>query len=250
MASHQKNNKAPEIPASWEPVRERRLLCDAVVACIIDHIQENQMEVGARLPPERKLADQLNISRASLREAVRVLAAQGVLDVRHGSGIFVNDPSPLKHTLHQNLPSPVGISEMLAMREVLEVPAAGWAAKHATGQEIAALIDLVDRMDDAAGRQQIDYDSLSKHDRNFHALIAKAARNPFLSEVSSILRGMLMVSMETTLSIPGRARQASGEHRAIIAAIASKNPAAARAAMRKHIRGVENAVRHRISLIV
>ena len=89
----------------------------------------NGLAPGDRLPGERELCELLGVSRASVREALRSLETRGLVRVRHGKGVFVAAPDEGERALQRfSRLREVGLEELFAMREVLEVPAAGWAA--------------------------------------------------------------------------------------------------------------------------
>ena len=115
----------------WSPIKESGSLTDKIVARIDELIASEDLQEGQRLPSERDMARLLGVSRPALREAVRVLEARGRVAVRHGQGVFVGagDIGTIKTRLAN---MEVSLAELFAMRQVLEVPAAEWAASVAT----------------------------------------------------------------------------------------------------------------------
>lgn len=230
----------------WSPIKESGSLTDRIAQRIDTLISRQQLEQGARLPSEREMARMLGVSRPALREAVKVLEARGRLVVRHGQGVFVGsgETDPLRSGL---LGLEVNLAELYAMREVLEVPAASWAAGRATPEEIAALSDALD-LEEQARIDPIDYERLKKLDAEFHLRIVELAKNRFLSRTLGILQEMISAGMETTLTIPGRVGQARRDHRAIFDAISRQDPEAARAAALAHIQGARDAALERVRM--
>lgn len=223
----------------WRPLREHGALSTRIAAEIERVIEERHLQPGDRLPAERDLAQLLGVSRPSVREAVRSLEARGRLQVRHGLGVSILPPKAV-HGLGEES---VGLQELFAMREVLEVPAAGWAAARARPGDVASLKVLLEDLDRVgqASHHQPDWDRLRRLDISFHLGIATLAGNRFLRQVMGVLHDMLAEGMETTLSIPGRLAQSRIEHRRILDAIAAGDRAGARAAMRRHIRNAQAA---------
>ena len=131
------------------------------------------------------------------------------------------------------------------MREVLEVPAAGWAAGVATAQDIATLADAL-ATEEAARAEPIDFDRLGKLDAAFHLAIVEIARNRFLLQTLGVLQEMLASGMETTLTIPGRVEASRDEHRGIFEAVVSRDPSAAREAVARHIAHAREAALARV----
>ncbi|PZR88667.1 MAG: FadR family transcriptional regulator [Candidatus Nephthysia bennettiae] len=227
-------------PGPWQPVGRAGSLYERVAAEIERLIETRQLRPGDRLPPERQLAVLLQVSRSSLREAMKMLEARGRLEVRHGRGITVREAEPYR-LAWAYLQKEVGLRELFAMREVLEVPAVDWAARSAGDlghQEIARAWQDLDR---ASQRKPPDWEELQRLDQAFHLAIAAAAGNRFLSRTIEVLQDMLSAGMETTLKIPGRLEKSQEDHRRINGAILRRDPRGARAAMRAHIRGARAA---------
>jgi Mn-dependent DtxR family transcriptional regulator len=101
-----------------------------------------------------RLCDLLGVSRASVREALRSLETRGLVRVRHGKGVFVAAPDEGERALQRfSRLREVGLEELFAMREVLEVPAAGWAATEASDEQLASLIATFEQHEQAVRTQ-------------------------------------------------------------------------------------------------
>lgn len=229
----------------WQPLQPRESLTQRIVAAIEDLMERERLNVGDRLPPERALAALLGVSRPALREAVKVLEARGRLTVRHGIGVFVSASRGDEFALGFSQ-VPVSIAELFAMREVLEEPAAAWAATAATADDVARLRAALDAVGEAR-QPAIDYQRLAKLDAEFHMLIVDVAKNRFLRQTLDVLQRLLATSMETTLTVPGRLPRSEREHHAIFEAIARGDALAARRAARRHIRGARDAALSRLA---
>lgn len=199
-----------------------------LVAQIERLIDDRRLRPGDRLPPEREMAHLLGVSRPSVREAVRTLQALGRVRVQHGTGVWILPGYALRSIAGAE---EIGMRDLFAMREVLEVPAAGWAADHATADAVNELSDILDRMTSTE-----DFEELRGLDIAFHLRIAELAGNGFLLQMVGIMHEMLRTGMETTLRIPSRRKRSRVEHRRIADAIARGDSAAARRAMATHIR--------------
>lgn len=209
-------------------------------------IRDEELKTGDQLPPERDMARMLGVSRASLREAVRVLSARGHLIVKHGQGVFVGTPRSERELRTALNDTELSLRELYAMREVLEVPAAVWAAENMTPKQLSEVRAALDSLNAASDAEAIDYEELRHLDANFHLAIAVAARNRFLKQTSSVLHDMVLSGMETTLLIPGRTDIARADHERIFAALAARDVSAVRRAVRSHIRGAHNAASRRV----
>jgi len=231
--------------AGWERIKLPGNLTQRVVAAIHTLVDEQRLRTGDRLPPERELAQMFGVSRPVLREAVKVLEARGTLVVRHGQGVFVRIPD--EDALPESYAAlRISLSELFAMREVLEEPAAAWAAASATPQDVERLEAALHC--ELEGRQPpIDFARLGRLDADFHMLIVDMAQNRFLRQTLDVLQQMLDAGMETTLAIAGRLERSHVEHQEIFRAISRGDSNAARRAVRKHIRGARDAALARVA---
>jgi GntR family transcriptional repressor for pyruvate dehydrogenase complex len=225
----------------WQPIGQPGTLSERIAAQIEKLLHDEQLRPGDRLPSERDMAALLGVSRASLREAVRTLEARGRLHVRHGQGVFVAAPVS-ERALHAALgDTEHDLNELFAMREVLEVPAAGWAAEKISRVQLRELRSILTELDRTFEQASPDFVQLASLDAAFHLGIAEAAGNRFLRQTSHVLHHILLSGMETTLLIPGRREKSRGEHARILAALTAGDPAAARNAARAHIRSAHKA---------
>ncbi|MGC8464010.1 MAG: FadR/GntR family transcriptional regulator [Acidimicrobiales bacterium] len=228
----------------WSPIKEAGSLADRIVARIEELIVAEQLQPGDRLPAEREMARLLGVSRPALREAVKTLEAHGRVVVKHGQGVFVGEGEG--DTIRSRLAHlEVSLAELFAMRQVLEVPAAAWAAANATTEEIDSLRAAFEAEEEAR-REPIDFDRLGRLDAAFHLRIVEMAKNRFLLQTLGILQEMLASGMDTTLAIPGRVEQSRHDHRVLFEAIRSRDPEAARAAAAAHILGAREAALTRV----
>jgi GntR family transcriptional repressor for pyruvate dehydrogenase complex len=229
-------------------VGRRGSLYEHVAAEIERVIESRQLRPGDRLPPERQLAGLLQVSRNSLREALKMLEARGRLEVQHGRGITVREPEA-DRLAWAYLQKEVGLRELFAMRLVLEVPAAGWAARSAGDLEQEAINSAWRELDGASATQPPDWDALRRLDQAFHLAIAGAAGNRFLSRTLEVLQDMLAAGMETTLMIPGRLERSREDHQRINRAVMARDAREARSAMRAHIGGAQAAALRRLERV-
>lgn len=188
---------------------------------------------GARLPAERDLARQLGVSRPSLREALIALEVEGLLDVRVGSGIYVTQPGGGQPGAE--IGSASGPFEVIRARRMIEGECAALAARHGTAVQLRAIRKAHADLQSEAKRHHNPLDA----DRSFHIRIAEATGNSALELVVQTLWdqrvGPLYRALEVKLEYPAMAGDTLGEHRAVLDAILARRPAAARAAMRRHM---------------
>jgi len=185
---------------------------------LLEEIRTGSLRPGARLT-ETELAKRLNVSRTPVREAIRKLEADGLVEhvARVGAVVRTLDYAE--------------IIELYEMRAVLESTAARMAAHAATKIEIEELEEINTEMADAIE----DSDRIYELNRQFHLLLLGAAKNRFLIKSMATLQKTLMILGATTLSETARASSAIEEHRAVLVALRDRDALAAESSMRAHI---------------
>jgi GntR family transcriptional regulator, transcriptional repressor for pyruvate dehydrogenase complex len=231
----------------WQPVKQAGNVSERIVSQIEQLLTSGELKPGDRLPSEREMAQLLGASRPSLREAIRILQTRGRLLVKHGQGVFVTEPQSTQALRAAFTNAEISLYELFDMREVLEVPAAGWAAEKVTEDQIGHLRSILDQLDAAFDADPEDFQTLAQLDASYHLAIADIARNRFLKQTSHVLHDILMSGMKTTLLIPGRREKSKGEHERILAALEAGDPPAARRAAKAHIRSAHRAALDRIA---
>ena len=220
-------------------------LDERIVEQIRAKITAGELLPGDRLPPERELARAFSVSRASLREAMRRLSALGLVEIRWGQGVFVR-ATDLDFVLEHMAPLMLGdgeIADLYAVRRLLEVAAAGWAAERATPDERAELRALTGAA--AAARAKIARDAAlaREMDHRYHNLVAALSHNAVLVRIMLGMLDLLAELRQRSFAAPGRALRSLEEHEQVTAAIVSGDAAAARRAMLAHLENAEAAVR-------
>ena len=204
---------------------------------LLDIIELQKLAPGDRLPPERQLAELLEVSRPSLREALHILQAQGLVQIKHGQGTFVQEPIVAQELRASMMTKTHGLNELFDAREVLEVPAAKWAAEKATKEDIRLLRATLNQIDNITAIHPIDYDQLQLLDAKFHLTIVGIAGNRFINQTLNVLQDVMRMSMQTTLRLPGRSDISRSEHSDILAAIENGNGELASKITFQHITG-------------
>lgn len=238
-------NDAPEASSEWQPLGQGTLNARIRLE-ILRYLETHQLSPGDRLPSERELAAVLHVSRPSVREAVRSLQAEGRLVVRHGQGVFVAEPSA-QRTLRESMARlDHSLSELFAMREVLEVPAAQWAAERQDKTSLNAVQAAFERLEAALAKDPLDFEELQRLDAEFHLRIVKAAGNRLLEQTQGVLNDLLRTGMRTTLEVPGRVESSRREHERLLEAVLSGDTAAAGRAARSHVHNARKAADKRL----
>jgi len=197
-------------------------------------VLQTGIQPGERLPSERDLAATLAVSRPSLREALIALELGGIIEVRHGSGVYLcAAPRPAKPVLEAG-PGPF---ELLSARRLIEPELAALAARSATDGAIDAIMASASAME----HLQDDKSSCEQADRDFHMAIGRATGNSALAGVLEYLwsqRGRLWHTLEQQYETDELRMETLADHRRIVQAIAGRDPSAARQAMRAHLERV------------
>ncbi len=238
----------------FQPVQEpNRSREGRIVDYIRNLVEQGQLTPGERLPPERELAAQLGVSRPVLREALHTLAALGLVESRHGRGVFIVGGSiqataqrlslALGTTGTQAQPDSVTrIRELFEIRRVLEGSAAEWAAQRATEEQIAEMRGILIRDKELRTADAVDTMLISELDGRLHALIAASTSNRLLVLLMAALLDELATARSKSLLISGRIQRSLEQHEALVSAIAAHSPTTARACMIEHLNDVEHAI--------
>lgn len=225
---------------------------DKVVQSLRILIEHNNMQVGDRLPAERKLCEQLSVSRSSLREAIQQLTSMGILQSRGGAGTFLQQLSsnwsqhqivqPLSHLIDQD---PAYRFDVQEARIVLEGGTAWYAAQRATPEDLLNIRRCYEQISHSQGLGNDD--QAAQADAKFHLAIAKASHNLVLIQMMRSLFDLLQFNVvlgrRKVYSEPRRFDQLHLQHHQVMAAIERRDPEAARKAVCGHIEFVIQQVR-------
>lgn len=197
-------------------------------------IRTGQFKPGDRLPPQRNLARDLNVSRATLREALSILATIGEITARPGGrGFICADPSGMPATPSWRFAARYSIGEVYQFRYVVESYAAELAAIRHTEPEIAELTECAQVFRQAAlARDLLLY---AQADFDFHHLIMRISRNKLLVDMHQTFANIMLESQRLASQRPGNLMNAVQEHQHLLEAIAIRDPDGASYYMRKHI---------------
>ena len=219
-------------------------LADELLSAVI----EGRFVAGSALPSEGELALTYRMSRLTVREAVRILRSQGVLEIRRGRGTFVNPPDrwtsleAIVRAEHHRDPS-AGVSEkLLEARRMVEVGAAQLAALHRTEEDLNELRSCIQEM--AAGHASGNVDLFVDADIAFHGVIMRACGNVFVPFMFEPFGELLIHTRRQTSTLPVIQANAIREHEHILDTLRAGDPDAARAAMESHMDQTQADLRH------
>jgi GntR family transcriptional repressor for pyruvate dehydrogenase complex len=223
-------NTARPPTADREPVA-----AEQVIAHVRTLIERRTLRPGDRLASERQLAQEVGVSRPSVRAGLRSLAAMGVVQTRQGAGTFitagppalVGEPLRLIASLHG-----LDLGALWEVRRVLEAGTASLAAERATPERIATLSDEVTGMYSALHDPQTFLD----YDLRFHRAVAAAADNPMLGAIIEAVTALFFEQRRVTIERARNLRESADANRKIYQAIRAHDAEGARAAMDEHVR--------------
>jgi GntR family transcriptional repressor for pyruvate dehydrogenase complex len=212
-------------------------ISEVIVEQIRELIRQGQLLPGSRLPAERELCQRFGVSRVTVREALRVLEATGLVDIKIGArgGAFVTAPSPVRvgEGITDLLTmSALSAAEVTEARHILELGIIPLICERADDDDLAALTQLCDEADQAL--EQGDY-TMTMSSR-FHARLAEAAHNGAVSLLSESFRGPMLMSLEKAQTVaPHMGAVGVREHRDLIDAIRAKDVTRAVTIMTEHL---------------
>lgn len=212
---------------------QRSPLYEQVVQRLREFIDVEQLKPGDRLMSERELAERLGVSRTSVRQALTVLRVQGLVEIRHGDGVYlVNPPGDVVGSLALEVAnSEVDHPMIWEVREGIEVQAARLAARRRTDDDLRHMADALAAM--AASIAEGGDGIIG--DRHFHQALAEASHNPLLAQLYEQMRDVIDRTSEASLTRPGRPPVSLHEHEAIYEAVERRDEEAAAQRMREHI---------------
>ena len=230
-------------PMVFRPIQHRRT-ADEVVERFRALLLDGVLRAGERLPAERQLAADLEVSRPILREALTRLEAEGLVVARQGEGTYVADlmghvfTDPVARLVRA---SARGVADYLEFRRMIEADMAAMAAARATEADLAMLAEVGAAM--RAAHADGDAAAEARLDVELHTLIVEAAHNIVVLHVLRACDRLLADDVFSTrarlYTRPGERRRLLDQHLALIEAIAARDPDAARAAARAHIDHIE-----------
>jgi GntR family transcriptional repressor for pyruvate dehydrogenase complex len=216
---------------------KRESTLEVIVQQIKDQIKKGILKPGEKLPSERKLADQLGVSRASIREAIQALAFSGYLEVIQGKGTYILEIA-IKYDEIVNFFSEFynySLDDLMEARIMLEGEFARLAALNASQEEI----DIIEKIFNEIAKSK-DLNSFVVKDLEFHLTIAKATHNPFMNGLMKIIGEMLY---KETQRIIGRSRYTKENTiettRDLVQAIKQRDAEKAKELMSEHIKDVK-----------
>lgn len=221
----------------FKPVKKTRVY-EEIVSKIKVMLENGRLKSGDQLPGERELSEVFQVSRSSVREALRTLETQGYLESRQGEGTYIASKpveslvSPLASVIFTEKDSQM---ELFEMRRLIEPQIAFLAAERATPEEIAMMEQALIQQEEAVARGETGTDV----DKSFHYLMAKATKNKVLLRLTDSMRDLFARSRDKYLQVEGRPEKSISRHRQVLDAIKAKDGELAAQVMLEHVQDIE-----------
>jgi GntR family transcriptional repressor for pyruvate dehydrogenase complex len=227
----------------FTPLKKQQRIYQYIIKEIKQSIAERKILPGERLPSERSLASMFDVSRTSVKEALTVLESSGIVTVRPGVGVFINDmpQHDLLYKLAQILDQKIAdFMELLEMRQSIEVDAAFYAANRMATEQHIVFEEIYKNL--IAALKKGDF--AIEEDFAFHYYIVQSTKNGLMLEVMNLLskkiRENVKESRDYSATDQSLNKNVMEEHRKIFLAIIEKNPDHARKAMWEHHENIKN----------
>ncbi len=218
----------------YSQIRSSRLY-EQIVEQIEQLILDGKLHPGDQLPSERELAEQFNVSRTAVREAVKALREKGLVEIETGRGTFITHgvSKALRRSLDWMVRSGEGnrLADLVQVRNILEPEIAALAADMATGPDIESLEQAVSVMDSALN----DADVYVEADLGFHLALATATQNRLIPTLIDPIVDLLREQRKRIFLVEGGAQRGQYHHKRILDAIKKHDRMAAREAMQAHL---------------
>jgi DNA-binding FadR family transcriptional regulator len=231
----------PASSALLGPVRSQTL-DSAVIVALAAYVEQARIALGEKLPSERLLCERLEVSRPTVREALKRWEALGIVEMRKGSGVYLRKPvgrNILHVPLVLNQASKVkGLLYGLQVRRALEGEAAAICAASASADRIAMIEKALVRMESAHAKG-----NSSEEDWEYHQTIIEATGNPLFTQIIQSMRDLVHQFWENPLQLPNFAATSFPFHRSMFDAISRRDPEAARVEALKIIDSVGEEIR-------
>lgn len=211
-------------------MKKTEMLADSIAQRITEMIEvDGRFAVGDKLPNENDLAQELGVSRSTLREAVKILTTSGILEIKRGKGTFVTANTIINSNDFGDIAS--GLDDLFEMRLMFEPDCAYYAAERATDEEI----EIICKYGEEVEKKILSGEDRTAEEQKFHESIANATHNSFVKQFMPIIfnaikKGVVVLTKDQDVS-----EDNLKDDRLIMEFLKKRNPEGARTAMRLHI---------------
>ena len=216
-----------------ETVKKPRKLPEQIADKLREMIIQEEMKTGSKLPAEAELMARFGVSRSTVREAVKILQTERIVDIRQGQGTFLcampglaDDPLGLRFADQEDL-----IAQLLETRLLIEPNVAALAAQRRQDKHLQEMKALLDKMDNA----YLHGENYTPYDAQFHSVIARCTGNDVMMRLLPTIHESIRAGYQHTRRVEGSYQRASQCHLEMYRAIAEHDSDRARAAAQRHM---------------
>lgn len=229
-------------PMNYKKIKPKKIY-EEVAEAIYEMIRTDQVKPGEKLDSVQQLAENFQVGRSAIREALTSLRAMGLVEMKQGEGTFVKEFEPEQITFPLStaiLMNQEDIAQLLEVRKIIEIGTAAAAAKKRTSQHLSMLEEALEEMKNAQGNETLG----EKADLQFHLALADAAQNPLLLSLMNHVSGLMGETMKETRRVWLFSKQTTverlyNEHKNIFEAVKEQNEEKASKFMLVHLENVE-----------
>jgi len=221
-------------------------ISEKVADYLKEQIRTGIYSEGDRILGERDMALKLDVSRNTVREAYKILEAYGYLKAKHGRGFFIaSEANQIRKMTEAFFVTSNQISDLYAVRRVLEEKIVEWATKNGTSEQIELLESIIHSAEKVI-MGTMDPEKLSEYDLQFHLCLAEMSKNSVANSIMHHLIDLLAQSRTQSMQIPKRAEKSVNEHKKIVKAIKKRDVELAKKSMEYHLDSVEQSIKQRL----
>jgi GntR family transcriptional repressor for pyruvate dehydrogenase complex len=225
----------------FKPI-EQKSVVEAIQQQITSLILEGNLKPGSRLPSEKDMIRQFRVSRPALREAIRMMVGEGLLEIQHGLGTYVREPTSgaaIQANVVSLLLMPEDLMEIQEVRTILEPEVAARVAERATGEDLDELEGIMNEMEKAIREGY----SIFELAWDFHRRLSRFAGNSAMAKIVDVIYEMIKTCEQPLYDRYFDPQQEIHAHRELVQVFRRRDPEQARAAMKAHL----NATSERLS---
>ncbi|HOR85067.1 MAG TPA: FadR/GntR family transcriptional regulator [Bacillota bacterium] len=219
-------------------MEKREPATEVVIKSIKRLLTTNEIDLGDRLPSEMELSQKLGVSRGSVREAMKILSAYGIVDIRRGDGTYIADTTDsilFDPLLFKLIVSSKNINEYRELREMIELGIIKLAIKNATEEDIASLENSYEFMRKETGKEDFSDETIIECELMFHTALGRATGNKLIQTIYNFVLDLYIPNIYKGKPIKIFAKEALISHRPIIDAIINKDIEAGEEAIKSSV---------------
>lgn len=190
-----------------------------------------EYKIGDKLPNENLLSEELNVSRTTLREAIRILVTENILEIKRGKGTFIINDTLDNHDFGKLNNTVSDLKDLLELRLIIEPMAVYYATKRATDREIENIISLGQIVESKILNQE----NRNNEEQSFHNAIAKASHNSFIKDLMPIINEAINKGVNLSKEFSKINDLTMSDHKLIMDFMKERNADGAKVAMELHI---------------